>query len=76
MDGVGAALFDGFKNPVEMEVAFQGLRRSDLVGLVRQFDMEGLRVGLGVNRGGIDAHIPQVRRIRTAISPRLAISIF
>ena len=57
VDGVGAGDLGRADNPVELQVTLTGGRRTDTHRLVRQLDVEGLAIGLGVHRDRSDVEL-------------------
>ena len=56
MHGLRAGLLAGLDDLVDQEIAFGGGRRPDQHGLVGHLDMQGVAVGLGIDRDRLDAH--------------------
>ncbi len=89
VDGVAAGAAGNVDELVDAQIAFAGRRGADGIGFVGQTDVEGGAVGFAEDGDGADAEFAagaenatermpssrQARRMRTAISPRLAIRI-
>ncbi len=56
MHGFGAGCLAGFDDPVRDQIALRGRRRSDMHRLVRHLDMNGVAVGIRIDRHGADTH--------------------
>ena len=52
-----AGLFAGSNNFVGYQVTLTAGSRANVDSLIRQFDMAGVFVSIGVNRHGLDAHL-------------------
>ena len=56
MDGLGAGRLAGGDDLVGDQVAFGGRRRADMHRLVGHLHKRRARVGVGIDRDGLDAH--------------------
>ena len=56
MDGLGAGLLAGLDDLVDQQVGLRGRRRADGDRLVGHLDVQGVAVGLGIDRHRLDAH--------------------
>ena len=56
MDGASARTPGGVEDRVHAQIAFGGRRRADAVCLVGFGDMEGVGVGIGIDRDGLQPH--------------------
>jgi hypothetical protein len=75
MNGVGARDLAGGEQRGDVEIAVARGRRADADALVGEAHMHGIGVGGGMRRDGLMPSSLQARRMRRAISPRLAIRI-
>ncbi len=49
----------GLDDLVDQQVGLRRRRRPDVHGLVRHIDVEGVAVGIGIDRDGLDSHFPR-----------------
>ena len=56
MNSLGAGLLCGLDDAFDVEIAVARPRRSEQDGAVGHRDMQGVAVGLGINRDGAQAH--------------------
>ena len=76
MDRLGVGDLGGADDGRDIKVAVGGARRADAHGFVGQAHVFRVAVGLGVDRHGLDAERAAGACTRSAISPRLAMTIF
>ena len=57
MHGLGAGVAAGLHDPVDDEIGLRRRRRADMDGLVGHLDMQRVRVGVGIDGDGLDAHL-------------------
>jgi hypothetical protein len=56
MHGLGARLAAGLHDLLDHQIALGGCGRADQNGLVGHLDMEGIAVGLGIDRNRLNSH--------------------
>ena len=71
-DGAGAGLARRVDDSADIQIAFCGLRRTDVDGFVGHADNETVLVRVAEDGDGTQAELFCGRTMRTAISPRLA----
>ena len=59
MDRLGAGGMRGFENRVGVQIGLRRRARADAHRLVGHLDMQGVAVGVGIDRDGGDAHAPR-----------------
>jgi len=57
MHGLGAGLDAGLDDLVDQQIGLGRRRRADMHGLVGHLHMQGVLVGVRINRDGLDAHL-------------------
>ena len=73
MNRFGVRLFCRSNDGVDLQVTLTGRSWPNADGFVSHAHVQTLSVGFGIDRDRLNAQSRQVRIIRTAISPRLAI---
>src|SRR5215470_2124996 len=56
MHGLRATLPTSLDNPVDGQIALGCRRGPDMHRRIRHLDMQGIAIGVGINRDGADAH--------------------
>ena len=57
MHGLGAGRLAGLDDLVDEQIGLRGRRRPDVDGLVGHLDVQGVAVGVGIDRHRLDAHL-------------------
>ncbi len=57
VDGVGTGLFARFDDLVGNQIGLGGGRRADVHGFIRHQHMRRARIGIGIDRDGLDTHL-------------------